>query len=126
MRYTLEGHLNPIINGDSLLPNFKEETNLAKAINSLAGSGGMSYQGNALLPDRHKPWARYFLNTTQSGALDGTGTVMIYDHGGKGRVGTFAICEHTTVPLPGANPSRGWHACKCSKCGLDLSVDSGD
>lgn len=126
MHYTLEKDLFPIIHGEIPLPNFREEEDLGKAINSLAGTGGVSYPGNAMMPDRHKPWARYFLNTTQSGALDGTGTVMIYDRSGKGRVGTFAICEHTMVSLPGTNPSRGWHARKCSACGLDLSVDSGD
>lgn len=36
------------------------------------------------------------------------------------------ICAHEVIEDAGANHMRGWHPAHCSKCGLNLSVDSGD
>jgi hypothetical protein len=101
----------------------------------------------------HKAWARYILKTTQSGAFTGEADVITY--GGHGQyvedVGALihvegpavvipkrwvpapplawrvAICNHQIVGTgTQAQSQRGWHRAHCAKCGMDLSVDSGD
>ena len=136
--YDLEADFKPILDGKKLIPNF-EELPLAQGIANIAAGGGMyALPGinNAKIPGNDSSWghwARYFLNTGQGGGYDGTGYVIWYDRGGKetnyqaiGRVARFAICKHEKVEGPGANHSRGWHPGYCGKCGLDMSVDSGD
>lgn len=131
--YSLENDLLPILNGRVFLPNFKE-LQLEMGIGVIAaGAGLVPYPeagGVALaqIPEVAPPaaWARYFLSKTQSGALDGTGYVIWCDRSGKGRVGHFAICAHSKVAGAGANRSRGWYPGYCEKCGLNMSVDSGD
>lgn len=77
------------------------------------------------MTDAYAPWARYFLNRTQGGQLDGTGYVMIYGNGG-GKIGHFAICKHEKIAEVGADPRRGWHPGRCRLCNLNMTVDSGD
>ena len=128
--FDLEQDFGPIFRGEAFLPNFKELP-LDDGIGVIASGSGLvtrpgSGPANVKIPGSAiKAWARYFLSTTQSGVFDGTGYVIWYSHG-KGRVGTFAICKHVKVPGPGANPSRGWSPGHCSKCGVDMTVDSGD
>jgi hypothetical protein len=44
-----------------------------------------------------------------------------------GKIFEFAICQHNkTGGATRAQEMRGWHPGRCSLCGLDLSVDSGD
>lgn len=43
----------------------------------------------------------------------------------SGKVYKFHICEHSWDES-GANHSRGWHPKRCTKCGVDASIDSGD
>ena len=107
------------------LPNFKEVP-LARGVAALACSGGpISRVESARLDGKRLGYARYAFGSTQGGVFDGTGYVMLYA-GGVGKIGTFAICEHEKVPGRGGNPDRGWHPGTCSKCGLDMTVDSGD
>lgn len=124
--YSLEHDLQPIIDGRVALPN-------AKMIDRDVGAAILHYQemhsGAALLPTGKKWNVRFFLDRGQGGGLHGSGTVAWTDwkDGAYRAVGmTFAICEHKPVTGPGANPSRGWHPASCEKCGLDMSVDSGD
>lgn len=124
--YTFEADLLPIIRGDVAVPN-------AKPIDRDLGAAILHYRemhsGNALLPGGKKWNARFFLDYGQGGGLHGTGIVAWTEwrDGAYRGVGmTFAICEHKPVTGPGANPSRGWHPARCEKCGLDMSVDSGD
>lgn len=133
MRPKFEGfdeRLKTIMDGKADVPNF-EELDPVKGIASWASAGGSFAHPDvkqAKLPADGRMWgnwARYLLNRTQGGQYDGTGYVMMYEQG-KGRVGRFAICKHTKVAEPGANPSRGWHPGYCGTCGLDLTVDSGD
>lgn len=128
--YSLKQDLNPIIQGKVELPNFKE-----KPVEDAAADifrFGSSIRGNARLPgsgDAWAPWAQYFLDTGQGGQLYGSGLVVFssFSEGrSKARAGTFAICEHVKVDDPGANHMRGWHPGHCKKCGLDMTVDSGD
>jgi hypothetical protein len=125
--YTMDGDLKPIIQGNVALPN-------AKPIERDVGAAILHYHemhsGWALLPDGRKEWnARFFLDRGQGGGLHGTGIVAWTawkDGAYRATAMTFAICEHTQVEGAGANHSRGWHPGHCSKCGLDMSVDSGD
>lgn len=87
--------------------------------------------GSALMPDtRDKHWnARFFLDYGQGGQFYGSGIVawITWKNGVYRAVGMkFAICDHKPVEGASANHSRGWHPARCSKCGLDMSVDSGD
>jgi hypothetical protein len=125
--YSLEGDLKPIFKGEVVLPN-------VKPIEHDVGAAILHYRemhsGYALLPDGRKEWnARFFLDYGQGGQLYGSGSVawVAWKDGGYRATGlTFAICEHTNVAGAGANPSRGWHPGVCSKCGLDMTIDSGD
>ena len=72
--------------------------------------------------------ARYFLRKTQAGRLDGSGLVVLAQWGVKfpPLAFEFTICDHDAVEGDGANPLRGWRPARCRKCGLDMTVDSGD
>ena len=125
--FTLETDLMPIIEGKVALPN-------TSPIEIDVGSAILHYRqmhcGTALLADGKKKWsARFFLDHGQGGQLYGSGIVAWTDwkDGAYRAIGMkFAICEHKVVEGAGANHSRGWHPASCSKCGLDMSVDSGD
>ena len=131
-RYTLESDLDPIVRGEVDLPNF-EKGDLGNIVSNIAalGHGLLPKWGYAKINGR-KEWAQYFLTpagmgSVQSGSFDGGGFVLLYagyPHGGIG--GTFAICKHEKMPGPGANPMRGWHPGACLKCGMDMTIDSGD
>lgn len=126
-RYDFEKDLLPIIEGKVPLPN-------AKPVEKDAGAAILHCRtmhcGHALLANGRKEWnARFFLDYGQGGDLEGTGLVAWVewkDGAYRATAMKFAICEHTKVEGPGANHSRGWHPGHCSKCGLDMSVDSGD
>lgn len=125
-RYTLEADLMPIIAGDVALPN-------AKIFDRDVGAEILHYRqmhcGTALLPAGKKWNVRFFLDYGQGGGLHGSGLAAWteWKDGAYRAVGmSFAICDHKPVVGAGANPSRGWHPASCEKCGLDMSVDSGD
>src|SRR3990167_1224761 len=124
---TFQAEIDAFMKGKAQLPNF-EELPLDRGVAVIAAGGGLkTVPGvqNAMMAGSNSNWghwARYFLGTTQGGALDGTGYVMFWDES-KGRIGRFAICKHEMVVGAGARPSRGWHPGHCAKCGLDMSVD---
>lgn len=125
-RYSLEIDMQPIIEGRVALPN-------AKPVIGDVGASILHYHqmhsGAALLPAGKKWNARFFLDYGQGGGLHGSGIVAWTEWKAGAYRATamkFAICEHKQVTGPGANPSRGWHPSTCEKCGLDMSVDSGD
>lgn len=126
-----DDRLKAIMDGKVDVPNF-EELDPVKGIASWASAGGSFAHPDvkqAKLPSDGRMrgnWARYLLNRTQGGQYDGTGYVVMYYNKGHGRIGWFAICKHTKVSDPDANHPRGWHPGHCSKCGIDLTVDSGD
>jgi hypothetical protein len=125
--YTIERDLIPIIEGKVDLPN-------TSSIESDVGAAILHYRemysGIASLSGGKKVWdARFFLNYGQRGQLYGSGIVAwtAWKDGAYRAVGMkFAICDHKPAEGAGANHSRGWHPAHCSKCGLDMSVDSGD
>lgn len=102
---------------------------LRVAVNMIASGAGLTMdpEVRSFLIGAYAGWARYFHNRTQRGSADGTAIVLVYNGGSDGAyAATVAICQHTKVAGPGANPQRGWHPGHCSKCGLDMSVDSSD
>lgn len=124
--YTLTDDLMPIISGTFPVPN-------AEPITGDVGAAILHYRdvhcGTAMFPDRKEWNARFFLDYGQGGQLYGSGIVAwtawkdgaYRAHGVK-----FAICKHDAKYDAGANPMRGWHPAHCVKCGLDMTVDSGD
>lgn len=117
----------PIIQGKVALPN-------PEAIATDVGAKVLHYHemhsGTALLAGGKKLWnARFFLDRGQSGGLHGSGVAAWTewkDGAYRASAMTFAICRHEQTEGTGANHSRGWHPSSCVKCGLDMSVDSGD
>jgi hypothetical protein len=124
--YTLERDLMPIVKGDVPLPNPERIDGDVGAV--ILHYNGMNC-GTALL-NGHKHWnARFFFDYGQGGQLYGSGVAAWseWKDGAYRATGfRFAICNHVKKAAPGANPSRGWHPGKCEKCGLDMTVDSGD
>lgn len=110
-----------IIAGDAPLPNF-EPISPAEFCKNIAAVGhGLNPKWGWSRSDfGYKAWAQYFLNVS-----DGSGYVCVYGPR-EPKVGHFAICKHEKKAAPDANPSRGWHPGHCVKCGLDMTVDSGD
>lgn len=116
------------------LPN-AEPVDAGAMLNSIAAHRFVERHGQGLHPGTpYKSWAHYFLIDGQGGGLTGEGYAVIYssewDPATRRNVGgkayRFAICKHEKVAGAGANPQRGWHPGHCSKCGLDMTVDSGD
>lgn len=125
--YSLEDDLMPIVQGKVALPNAEPITGDVGA--AILHYNGMN-SGTALLADGKRQWnARFFLDYGQGGQLYGSGIVAwtAWQDGAYRAVGMkFAICKHVKKAAPGANPSRGWHPGRCEKCGLDMTIDSGD
>lgn len=117
-----------IIGGDAPIPNFEEMTPDAFC-NALASTGHRMIPkwGRTKSVHGHKTWAFYFLanHSNMGDSPDGSGYVTIYG-GAKPTVGRFAICKHEKKLGAGANPSRGWSPGACVKCGMDMTIDSGD
>lgn len=122
-----------ICNG-GYLPN-AVEVDPGTMLNAIAAHRFVERHGNGLHPGTsYKSWAHFFLIDGQGGQLTGEGYAVIYsgqwDAEAKRYVGgkayRFAICVHEKVAGAGANHSRGWHPGHCAKCGLDMTVDSGD
>ena len=132
--FSREDDFEPIMSGNVVLPNF-EELPLENGIAIIACGAGLTSEPsvrNAKIPgseSRWGHWARYFLVPTQWGALSGIGYVIWWtnEKGGTGHVGRFAICAHEQVTTSTPEQERrGHHTGYCSKCGLNLSVDSCD
>lgn len=124
-RYTLED-MEAIVSGEAYLPNV-ESVDPGHLLNNIASMGHMMTPrwGYAMISvmgidANRKQWTQFFLLPSE-----GTGYAITYGNPAAITV-RFAICKHKMVEGPGANHSRGWHPGWCEKCGLDMSVDSGD
>ena len=119
-------------NGHGQLPNLKVADDADRFLDTIACGGSLApwpKVAHIKLPgDQYSRWARAFLPLTQGGQHDGKGYLIAYNgFGRKGpRLFTFALCDHAVVTGAGARPERGWHPARCSRCGIDLSVDSSD
>jgi hypothetical protein len=148
-KFTLEADFYHLFTGDMPLPNFEPIPHWEALRSSLWMYGrsverfkrkGDSFDIRvkakvAIDTGAEKPTIKsgdaiYYLNCGQGGGFTGEGVVVIvvgYSNGPESVItGKFAICKHESVENPGANHQRGWHPAHCKKCGLDLSVDSGD
>lgn len=100
----------------------------------VGGYGATLFSGRMMIPgdQHHGEQAMALMDRTQGGQLTGSATVLRYlsNWGPKDavrpRTAKFKLCDHAKVTGAGANPQRGWHPGRCSKCGLDMTVDSGD
>lgn len=121
--YTLES-FEPFIKGEQHLPNTTviEHEDCLKNIASFGHSYAYKWGYARLARNNRKVWTAFFLNVR-----DGTGMAVSYVFSAAVCV-RFAICQHEKVarPTDRPNPSRGWHPGVCSKCGLNMDVDSGD
>jgi hypothetical protein len=123
--YSIEDY-DQIVKGEIALPNFEPMTD-EQFLDAIAATGHSMIPkwGWVRAADGRKDWAQFFLTnySNMGDAVDGGGIVCAYKGYRKERlIGRFAICKHEK----GANPSRGWHPGACTKCGLDMTVDSGD
>ncbi len=112
-----------ILMGKMPVPNLKRVDKLEEASRLIATASGEMYA-----PDQVKlgeqQMAYYPKVFTTAGGMAGNFTgegVIVSDDG----VWEFTLCEHDWN-TKGANPNRGWHPCRCRKCGFDASIDSGD
>lgn len=126
--YSLDNDIKPIMSGAVPVPN-------PEPIEGDVGAEILHYSEmhcgtRAVFPDGSTQWhARFFLDRGQGGQLYGSGIVAwtSWKNGAYRATGMkFAICQHKKVAGTSANPSRGWHPGHCEKCGLDMTVDSGD
>lgn len=70
-------------------------------------------------------YPKIFLETAgMGGQFVGSGVILTANNG-KAEAYSFMMCEHVWNES-GANHSRGWHPKRCTKCGFDASIDSGD
>lgn len=126
MRYTYEEHLKPIVEGSVDVPNFEPMEPRLLLQNIASGGHSMEPVWGSAKIGRHKQWAQFFLTGAGMGSpphtYGGAGYVIAYPD----KFGTFAICKHQFELGAGANPRRGWNPGRCSLCGVDMSINSGD
>lgn len=119
------------LHGAAILPNL-QLADQRQGLNAIAAGAGMSAWpriAHVKLPgDTYTRWARVFLSHTQSGNVDGSGYLLAYARGPQDmpQVWRFALCAHTKAIGAGARPELGWHPGSCTRCGLNMTVDSGD
>ena len=116
------------------LPNLKP-MDTVKGLNAIASGGSLSAYARIAIVDipgnasNWGAWARAFLGYTQGGHLTGSGYLIAYNRPGDPspppQIWRFMLCDHSFVAGRG-RPERGWRPGHCSRCGLDMSVDSSD
>lgn len=121
--------------GNAALPNQEPITDPQKVLAALdglalGGWGVWPESANLRLDDdpHHGRWARIFLAREQFGGLSGSGIAIVYQGSMRPdypRLYRFALCKHERVSR-GGNPARGYSPGRCTKCGLDMTVDSSD
>lgn len=128
------------LRGGAKLPNLKAlDTHFG--LNQIAAwGGGGAWPGVCHIVGvegtQRSTWARAFVGFTQGGKHDGTGVVVVYRttryQDGQPvppelpQIYSFALCAHAKKESAGADHSRGWHPGHCTRCGLNMTVDSGD
>jgi hypothetical protein len=128
--YSFDDDLKPIVEGKVPLPNI-EDIDPLRFLNDLASVGhGWTPKWGYSSIDGRKQWTQFYLSGGQGGGLNGQGYAVRYGSSyptPAPRVMRFAICKHEFNGTGTAEQSRrGWHPGHCSKCGLDMTVDSGD
>jgi hypothetical protein len=127
--FTLET-LKPYLDGDEPWPEMRELAAMPASLGVLIGASITPLphiRGIRNSEGRYNA-ARYFLVHTQGGAYTGEAYVL-FSHWHQGypkmRFIKVMACAHDPVSRGTREQQmRGWHPSKCSKCGLDMSVDS--
>lgn len=135
--YKIEEDLKPYLHPlqpwgqQAVLPNLEEITDPTEALKHISWSHANIdyYNAAVMLPGKQYPtYCKLFTNPTPMGGTkswDGSGLIMTKDWPTP-RVFKFALCQHKKRASPDARPDRGWHPGICEKCGMDMTVDSGD
>lgn len=112
----------PFKNGEVALPNTTSISHEDFLKNVASFGHSYAYMWGYAKIEGRKCWTAFFCNIH-----DGTGMAVSYVMSGAWTV-RFAICQHEKVarPTDRPNPQRGWHPGVCSKCGMNMDVDSGD
>ena len=135
--YSFEDDFGPMFKGEMVPPNL-EEIDLDAGMSSTLGFTIEAVRpvcyflppaGGGATSRRYQ--ARYYLSCEQSGRYNGYGYVVWDIEGSFSkrpdiRMATFAFCVHEKRVASTADRQRGWRPGYCFKCGLDMTVDSGD
>lgn len=121
-----DADFKPIIEGEVIPPNMVPLT-LVEAVDRLfyMSDDKSGYPRLDAEPRRGYNPGKFYFAHSPYGHPTGKGMVIV-------RVGVdvhayeFALCRHEFEADAGNNPRRGHNFGHCSKCGLDLSVDSSD
>lgn len=119
--YTIED-FEPMIKNGGYIPNLKltDEVTFLDRISSFGHSLYPVWVGKSfdIAGGKHF-WTQLFLNVS-----NGSGYGVTYPH----ITFEFALCKHEKVLRPTDRPNYryGWDPGVCSKCGLNMDVDSGD
>jgi hypothetical protein len=108
-----------VVVGEVYLPNAKPHDPI-RFLSDLAARGHMMEPkwGYSLRPDtNHRQWTQFFM---LGHIYEGTGYAVI-SAASAPIVMKFALCEHEKVSMGGGG---SYHPGYCSKCGMDMSVDS--
>ncbi len=131
MRYTLES-MKPQLSGLVQWPVVTGlKTGIVESLGLLLGANIFATQVKWIRDSGgHRRQCRYFLITNQGGSYTGEGYCLFsaYENGySQTRLVRVAICDHKRHGYSTFDErQRGWHKAKCTECGLDMSVDSGD
>lgn len=128
--------------GFEVPPNLQVGTDesLDADLNAIAHAyGAQFFSGRCKIANSGDPMASKWgeiamavMGRTQGGNLTGDAVVLRYKPSwGKpdapfARTARFRLCAHDSVRGANARPERGWHPARCSRCGLDMTVDSSD
>ncbi len=129
MRYTLES-MDPYLSGVKEWPVIKElRRSIPDSLQLLIGVNVRATSVRWLLDNEgHLNQCRYFLLEGQGGGLTGEGYALFSRwHQGQShvRLVQVAICDHKVKSTSTRDECmHGWHKSHCTKCGLDMSVDS--
>lgn len=115
--------LDDAIAGKSVLPNIVEIQDPREALFYIYRCMGAGHQPYKFWLAERKAtyYPKVFTNVGGMGSsFDGSGAIIWQDKAYK-----FHMCDHNWDES-GANRLRGWHPKRCTKCGFDASIDSGD
>lgn len=114
-----------VSNGKVALPNVEPIEDAAQALSLISSCSKQADTPYQLRLNQESQrvvyYAKIFLQTGgMASKFNGAGVILA-----SGKAYKFHMCDHTWDES-GANHRRGWHPKRCTKCGFDASIDSGD
>lgn len=128
-RYTEES-MDPQLSGVAPWPFYEEvKTGFPQCLSMILGANVSATHVRWFMDGDGKRYqARYFLKHSQGGALTGEAYCLYsYFHQGASKIRYIRVmmCDHTPESHSTRDERmRGWWKAHCTKCGLDMSVDS--